>query len=47
MLNPLTKHESSHNDDLTSGDGNDFETAMSSPDTTGYIGKRKKTNSFP
>jgi len=46
MLNPLTRHESSHTDDLTSGDGNDFETPVSSPDAAGYIGKRKK-NSFP
>ncbi len=40
MLNPLTKHEPSPIDDLP-GDGNDFESPVSSPDATGYIGKKK------
>lgn len=44
MLNPLAKHEPSHVDDLTSGDGNDFESHISSADAAGYIGNK---NSFP
>jgi len=42
MLNPLSRHEPSRTDDLTTGgDGNDFEIPISSPDTSGYIGKKK------
>ncbi len=41
MLNPLSRHEPSCTNDLTTGgDGNDFEIPISSPDTSGYIGKK-------
>lgn len=40
MFNPLRKHKSPPNNDLTAGDGSDFESHTSSPDTAGYIGKK-------
>ena len=39
MLNPLAKHQPTRTNDLTTGDANDFETSVSSPDATGYTGE--------
>ena len=40
MLNPLRKHQSLPTNDLAAGDGTDFESRTSSPDTAGYIGNK-------
>lgn len=39
MFSSLAQHKSSRTSDLTTGDGSDFESPTSSPDTSGYIGK--------
>ncbi|CAF3321374.1 unnamed protein product [Rotaria socialis] len=42
MFNPLRKHKSLPTNDLTTGDGTDFESRTSSPDTAGYIALNHK-----
>jgi hypothetical protein len=44
MLNPLSRNQPSPTDELPE-DENDIESPVSSPDATGYIGKRNY--SFP
>ncbi len=38
MINPLSRNKRSRTNDLTPADGSDFEIAISSPDSAGYIG---------
>ncbi|CAF1289067.1 unnamed protein product [Rotaria sordida] len=42
MLSPLGKHRPSLTNDLTPGDGSEFEGSGSSPDTSGYIALNRK-----